>query len=393
MHRIDSRLIQPGDTFVCLPNAEAHVPAAMAAGAREVIRLSHEALGPFAKELYGDPSQDLTVIGVTGTNGKTTTTHLIHHGLTQTGRRSALVGTINAPLTTPDILDISRRMADHRQANGTHFVMEVSSHAIAQNRIDGITFFCRILTNITQDHLDYHGTFEAYKATKLRFMAGPGHALFPDSYEAIPLAFHNPLAGRFNERNMQAAIAALRLCGISDTQLNQVMPLATAPPGRFERVIKGQPFDVIVDYAHTPDGMENVLAEARHMANDRGGRVITVFGCGGDRDRTKRPLMAQAAVKTSEVVVITSDNPRTEDPQAIVTDILTGIASHPNVTIHLDRRDAIRHAIQTAQPHDVVMVLGKGHEKTQVIGQSVIHFDDVEEVGLALAALSEGKWA
>jgi len=384
MHRIDSRLIQPGDIFVCLPNAESHIPAALAAGAREVIRLGHHELGPFAKTLYGDPSRDMAVIGVTGTNGKTTTTHLIHHGLTQTGRRSALVGTINAALTTPDILDVTRRMADHRQANGTHFVMEVSSHAIAQNRIDGITFFCRILTNITQDHLDYHGTFEAYRATKLQFMSGPGHRLFPEAYEAIPLSFRNPLAGRFNERNMQAALAALRVCGIRDAELNQVMPLASAPPGRFERVVKGQPFDVVVDYAHTPDGMDNVLAEARHIADTQQGRVIVVFGCGGDRDRSKRPLMAQAAVRHADVVIITSDNPRTEDPHAIVQDIVAGIDHPEHVTVHLDRRDAIRHAIHMARPHDVVMVLGKGHEKTQLIGKQSIHFDDVEEVQLAL---------
>lgn len=385
MYHIDSRYIQPGDTFVCLPNATSYIPTALAAGATTIIHLTHDELGPFAKSVTNDPSATLTVIGVTGTNGKTTVTHLVHHGLTQVGIQSAILGTINAPLTTPNILEISQRMDQHRQQGGTHFVMEVSSHAIAQNRIDGIHFFCRTLTNITQDHLDYHGSFEAYRATKLQFMAGDGHQLFPHDYESIDLPFVNPLQGRFNHRNMQAAVAILRLCGLTDDQLSRVMPTATAPLGRFQVIPHPAPFTAIVDYAHTPDGMENVLQEARHIADRQHGRVITVFGCGGNRDRSKRPLMAAVAVRLSDVVVVTSDNPRHEDPNAIIQDCMAGVGDHPQVHVLVDRRHAIHQAIQLAQPGDVVMVLGKGHETTQLIGDTAHHFNDVEELTLALS--------
>lgn len=385
MYHIDSRSIQPGDTFVCLPNATPYIPIALEAGATDVIHLTHDELGPFAKSVTHDPSAHLTVIGVTGTNGKTTVTHLVHHALTQVGINCAILGTINAQLTTPNILEISQRMAQHLQQGGTHFVMEVSSHAIAQNRIDGLRFFCRTLTNITQDHLDYHGTFEAYRATKLQFMAGDGHHLFPEDFESITLPFSNPLHGRFNHRNMQAAVAILRLCGLTDDQLSRVMTTATPPPGRFQVVPSPAPFTAIVDYAHTPDGMDNVLQEARHMADRYQGRVITVFGCGGNRDRSKRPLMAAVATRWSEVVVVTSDNPRHEDPASIIQDCLTGIGDHSAVHVFLDRREAIQTAMQLAQPNDVVMVLGKGHETTQLIGDIAHHFNDVEEVTHALS--------
>ncbi len=373
-YHYDSRKIKPGDTFISLPGGDRYEAMARASGAVDVIRLSRDELGPFANEVFGDPSSKLKVIGVTGTNGKTTVTHLIAHGLRESGCFPAVLGTLNAELTTPESFESLRRMRDHVNAGGTHFVMEVSSHAIHQNRISGIKFDARVLTNITPDHLDYHKTFEAYRAVKLSFLHGEGISIGPDQFSTIEFGFDLPLPGRFNRLNFQAAAAVLRQFGVSDNALKS----ATAPPGRFEPIVLGQPFDVVVDYAHTPDGLENVLHEARRIADARSGRLWVVFGCGGDRDRGKRPVMGEIAARIADMVVVTSDNPRSEDPAEIARSIVSGIPDPSRVLTMLDREFAIAAAIEKAMPGDVVLVAGKGHETDQIVGEMRHHFDDRE---------------
>ena len=313
-YQYDSRKIKPGDGFICLPGGEQFEADARANGAVEVRRMTRVEMGDFANAHFGFPSRHLTVVGVTGTNGKTTVTQLIAQGLHAAGLKPMVLGTLNAELTTPESFEIARRMRAHLDDGGTHFVMEVSSHAIDQDRIYGIDFDVRLLTNVTQDHLDYHKTFEAYRDTKVRFMSGPGIAIYPEQFAQEALHFEVPLPGRFNHRNFQAAVAVLRKLEIDEAVISSGMAKAQAPAGRFETVREGQSFEVIVDYAHTPDGLENVATEAQLMASRGLGRLIIVFGCGGDRDRTKRPKMGRVAETYADVIVVTSDNPRSELP-------------------------------------------------------------------------------
>ncbi|MEK7298615.1 MAG: Mur ligase family protein, partial [Candidatus Margulisiibacteriota bacterium] len=260
MYRYDSRAIQPGDTFIVLPKGEAHLEEAYRKGAVSHVQMDRPALAAFADRHFGFPSQKLTVIGVTGTNGKTTVTHLVHQGLEFSGKKSRLLGTLNAPLTTPESLDIHQMMAEHVAAGGTHFVMEVSSHGIAQHRIDGIRFAIKLLTNITPDHLDFHRTFEAYQDTKLRFMAqGDGLALYPADFSSLPIPHAPHFVGAFNQRNLQAAARILGHLGLTPDDMSSFFLSALPPPGRFESIYAGQPTLAIVDFAHTPDGLENVL--------------------------------------------------------------------------------------------------------------------------------------
>lgn len=372
MYHYDSRKIQPGDTFISLPGGDRFEAAARAAGAAAVIRMTRPELGEFANHYFGFPSKQLKVVGVTGTNGKTTVTHIIAHGLRQAGYFPDVLGTINAELTTPESFEVMRRMRHHLDAGGTHFVMEVSSHAIHQHRIAGIDFDCRVLTNITPDHLDYHKTFEAYRDVKLSFLEGPGFIVRPEHFDRVSFDFPLPLPGQFNRLNFQAAALVLQHYDVPLSTLKT----ATAPPGRFEQIDGGQPFDVIVDYAHTPDGLENVLKESRLIADARAGRVCVVFGCGGDRDRSKRPVMGAIAARLADAVVLTSDNPRSEDPMAIIAEIQKGIDAQVPVDVVPDRRDAIVKALSTARSGDVVLVAGKGHETVQIVGDTQHQFDD-----------------
>jgi UDP-N-acetylmuramoyl-L-alanyl-D-glutamate--2,6-diaminopimelate ligase len=389
-YHYDSRNIRPGDTYICLPGGEKFIADAQLRGAIATLTMDRVALGNFSNQLFDTPSQRIPLIGVTGTNGKTTVTHLICAGLIAAGYKPALIGTLNAPLTTPESLYVNQTMAEHIANGGTHFVMEVSSHAISQNRIAGLHFAVKVLTNITQDHLDYHKTFEAYRDTKLGFMGdGNAVALYPESYQKHDLPFPVPLPGMFNYHNFQAAMAALRALGIPDDQFIPGLATATAPPGRFEAIHAGQPFLVIVDYAHTPDGLENVLTESRRLAEARGGKTRVLFGCGGDRDRGKRPKMAAIAAQYADTVVITSDNPRTESPTQIFADILAGLTdtTTPYQVIE-DRREAIFALIAQAQPADVLMIAGKGHETVQILADKTIPFDDR---GIAREALTHGQ--
>lgn len=374
----DSRKVTPGDTYIVLPGGEPYESLARAAGADECIPMNRDQLAEFANVLYGYPSRALTVVGVTGTNGKTTVCHLVAQCLEHAGFRPAVLGTINSALTTPESLDVARLMRAHLDKGGTHFVMEVSSHGIDQGRVNGIAFDVKLLTNITQDHLDYHGTMAAYEAVKMRFMTDwPGKSILPAQFASIELGFKNPLLGEFNRRNMQAAVSILRELKVTDDQIAASMASATAPAGRFEPVDAGQEYLVIVDYAHTSDSLDNVLSTAREIADARGGRLISVFGCGGDRDRKKRPLMAAAAAKHSDYIFVTSDNPRTEAQSQITADILTGFSqdSPPHKVLE-DRGTAIDTAVQSARWADVVVIAGKGHETYQILSDRTIDFDD-----------------
>ncbi len=388
-YQYDSRKIKPGDGFICLPGGEQFEAGALANGAVEVRRMTRLEMGGFANDHFGFPSRRLKVIGVTGTNGKTTVTYLIAQGLQAAGLKPMVLGTLNAELTTPESFEIARRMRAHLDDGGTHFVMEVSSHAIAQHRIHGVDFDVRLLTNITQDHLDYHKTFEAYRDTKMNFMVGPGTAIYPEQFEKEVISFEVPLPGRFNYKNFQSAVAVLRHYGIAESVISSGMANAQAPAGRFEMIREGQSFEVIVDYAHTPDGLEKVAIEAQLMAMRGQGRLLIVFGCGGDRDRTKRPQMGRMAEKYADVVVVTSDNPRSELPDGIIAEVCSGLLTPDIAMVLVDRRAAIRWAIYQAQPRDVVLVAGKGHETYQIIGAERHHFDDREECRAALKERNE----
>lgn len=408
--------------------AWAHVPH----GRRALARLS--------ANFYKHPAEKLAITGVSGTNGKSTTTFLLESILSAAQRKSALIGTIEyhvagkllpAPHTTPEALELNQMLAEAIGNGATEAMMEVSSHALAQQRVFGIPFDVAVFTNLTRDHLDYHKTMEEYFASKRILFEGCGtepprvavlnvddeygcalakisksrgskvltygllkadfradkvqitsrgtrfDLLIPDS--TIPL--WSPLIGRVNVYNiLAAAVAAYARNCDEQAIVNGVAQLARVP-GRFERVDCGQPFSVVVDYAHTDDALKNLTALAREFVSQSGsgGRVITLFGCGGDRDRAKRPLMGEAAGRGSDFVVLTSDNPRSEDPRTIINDAVVGLQrTGAKYTIDPDRRAAIALAISHANPGDIVLLAGKGHEKMQVTREGSIPFDDVE---------------
>lgn len=451
----DSRQVKPGDVFVAMKGESSDgnrfIDQAIAAGAVAVItdaeapranvawaRVPHgrRALAIVSSNFYGHPVEKIAVTGITGTNGKSTTAFLLESILHAAGRKTALVGTIEyhvagkvlpAPHTTPEALELQRLFRDELEAGGAEAVMEVSSHALAQERAFGIPFDVAVFTNLTRDHLDYHGTMDEYFAAKRILFSGCGtHAprvavlnvddeyglqlkrfsqaagsnvityaisgadfhtsklevtasgtrfqlITPD--DAIPLT--SPLIGRVNVYNILAASAAAYARGCSAEAIADGIKLLARVPGRFERVDCAQPFTVVVDYAHTDDALRNLTSLAREFVKHDGGRVITVFGCGGDRDRSKRPLMGEAAGRGSDFVVLTSDNPRKENPLAIINDAVVGVQrSGVKYAIESDRRIAIRTALAEARPKDLVLLAGKGHEKVQIVGGTSIAFDD-----------------
>jgi UDP-N-acetylmuramoyl-L-alanyl-D-glutamate--2,6-diaminopimelate ligase len=414
-----------------------------------IAQIAHgrNAMAVAAANFFHHPQTQLAVTGVTGTNGKTTTAFLVEGLLQRAARATVLVGTIEyhlagqvlpSPHTTPesrDLLELFRRGVD---AGATEAVMEVSSHALAQGRVFGVPYDVAIFTNLTRDHLDFHGTMEAYFAAKRKlFDASMGRAprvavvnaedpfgaqlaeyaraqgseVFPygierGDFRAESVQLHSrgmrfqlqtpfgaapvttSLIGRVNVYNLLAASAAALARGLALDEV--VAAVATLPsvPGRFQTIDEGQPFAVVVDYAHTDDALRNLIALARDLVRDHNGRVITLFGCGGDRDRTKRPLMGRAAAEGSDFVVLTSDNPRSEEPEAILSDILPGLAEFP--TPHLqepDRTRAIHAALRAARSGDIVLLAGKGHEKTQTLRQGTIPFDDAAVAAAALRAI------
>ncbi|CAI6020118.1 UDP-N-acetylmuramoyl-L-alanyl-D-glutamate--2,6-diaminopimelate ligase [Cohnella sp. JJ-181] len=454
----DSRAVEAGQLFFCLPGhrVDGHdfAPQALERGAAALV-VSRElplpapqlvvpdvrrALAVLADSWYGHPSRKLRPIGVTGTNGKTTTTYLIERILSDAGISPGVIGTIEAryagnsyPMsgTTPDIQPLQRLLGAMADAGTERAVMEVSSHALEQGRTWGTKFKTAIFTNLTQDHLDYHVTMEAYAAAKGLFFsrlgndygAGPEDRAYAvlnaddevsakfarltaaeivtygidreadvratnlrissrgTSFDVETFRGSRPvqlrMVGKFNAYNALASLAAALVEGIGLDAAVASLEAVPGVPGRVEAVDEGQPYAVVVDYAHTPDGLDNVLRAVREIAE---GKVICVFGCGGDRDRTKRPIMGRIAAELADVLLVTSDNPRTEDPIAILEDIEAGLkedAVDPDrYELEPDRGAAIRKAVEMASPGDVVLIAGKGHETYQIIGGVTHDFDD-----------------
>lgn len=463
----DSRRVTPGSVFVAMhgerSDGNRFIDQAIHAGAVAVVTDSPQenpregvawalvphgrrALARISANFYKRPAERLSLIGITGTNGKSTTAFLIEAILSAAGRKSALIGTIEyhvagrtypAPHTTPEALELARLLKEALGLGATDAVMEVSSHALAQQRIFGVPFDVAVFTNLTRDHLDYHTTMDEYFSAKRVLFEGCGTDAprvavtngddeygaklgdFSRKRSSVVLTygwdrgdFHaekvnvtprgtrfdlvtpqekipifSPLIGRVNVYNIMAAAAACSERGCSSQMIAHGISALTHVPGRFQRVDCGQPFTVVVDYAHTDDALKNLTSLAREFVTRAAGsaRVITVFGCGGDRDRAKRSLMGEAAGRGSDFVVITSDNPRSEDPCAIINDSLVGLQkTGVKYSVEVDRRKAIALAIGEARPGDIVLLAGKGHEKVQVTREGSHPFDDVE---VALEAL------
>ena len=413
-----------------------------------VVAVEHgrRALSAASAAFFGHPEHKLAATGITGTNGKTTTAYLIESLLNGAARTTVLIGTIEyhvagkirpSPHTTPEPRDLFELMAEGVAHGATELVTEVSSHALDQGRAAGIPFDVAVFTNLSRDHLDYHRTMDNYFAAKRLLFDGtvypaprvavinahdaraeelaaaarktgaeirlygigrgewraasywltPGGAVLDLETPAGSTRIASPLAGEVNILNLLAALAAAQARGVAFDSLIESVPQLKAVPGRFQPVHAGQPFTVIVDYAHTDDALRNLTALARRMTERDGRRVITLFGCGGDRDRTKRPRMGQAAGEGSDFVVATSDNPRSEDPSAILAEIEPGLrATGIQYVIEPDRAAAIRLALEAAAPGDVVLLAGKGHEKEQILSTGSIRFDDAE---IALSTLAE----
>jgi UDP-N-acetylmuramoyl-L-alanyl-D-glutamate--2,6-diaminopimelate ligase len=425
----DTRRVGPGALFCCVPgrSVDGHdlAPAAVEAGAvallverpldlgvpQLLVNDVRAALGPVAAAFWGHPSRDLAVVGVTGTSGKTTVTHLVQAVLEAAGRPCGVIGTLSGARTTPEGPELQAQLAAERAAGRQAVAMEVSSHGLDQHRVDGTRFAVGVFTNLSQDHLDYHHTMEEYFEVKARLftpeLAEQAVICADDSWgrrlrdaTTIPVHAYSMadaiglkvdrygaqfewrghwldfrLPGRFNVANALAAATAAAALGIPAGTVARGLAAARAVPGRFEPVDAGQPFTVLVDYAHKPDALAKALVAARELVED-GGRLTVVFGCGGDRDTAKRPLMGGVAAELADRVTITSDNPRSEDPRAIISAVRDGVPPGVPVATELDRRRAIESALHEAGPGDVVLIAGKGHETTQVVGDERRPFDD-----------------
>ncbi len=435
-HRFIGKAIEAGASVIVAEELPADIPAHVET---IIVRDSREALGRLASRFYGDPSDELTLVGVTGTNGKTTIATLLYELARMRGLKAGLISTVAnivdtdavpAEHTTPDAVQLNRLLRRMVDAGCTFASMEVSSHAADQHRIAGITFAGAIFTNLTRDHLDYHKTFDAYlKAKKSFFDILPPEAfalvnaddrngmvmiqntkaerkatfstrdiadfrvrIIEDRIDGMLLDFDGTpaetrFAGRFNASNLAAVYGAARFLGVPGHELPVLMSRLCPVAGRFQPFRSADGVTAIVDYAHTPDALINVLDTIREVAGENS-RVITVCGAGGNRDHGKRPLMAQAAAERSDILVLTSDNPRLEDPEAILADMRAGLDdSQLGRTITVtDRREAIARAVAEARPGDVILLAGKGHETTQTIGTVEYHFDDREEIANALKA-------
>jgi UDP-N-acetylmuramoyl-L-alanyl-D-glutamate--2,6-diaminopimelate ligase len=457
----DSRRVKPGSLFVAMKgetsDGNRFIDQAIQSGAVAIVTDSpveqvregvawalvphgRRALARISENFYKHPAERLAIVGITGTNGKSTTAFIVEAILTAAGRKSALVGTIEyhvagrvypAPHTTPEPLELARLFSEAVGQGASDAVMEVSSHALAQQRVFGVPFDVAVFTNLTRDHLDYHHTMQEYFASKRVLFDGCGTDppraavtnlddeygakladfsrkrssvvltygwnrgdFHPENVNIAPrgtrfdlvtpeekIAIFSPLIGRVNVYNILAASAACFARGCKPRDIASGVGALQHVPGRFQRVDCGQPFTVVVDYAHTDDALRNLTSLAREFVS-RGvaaSRVITVFGCGGDRDRAKRPLMGEAAGRGSDLVILTSDNPRSEDPRAIINDAMVGLQkTGTKYTIEVDRRKAIALSIGEARPGDIVLLAGKGHERVQVTREGSNPFDDVE---------------
>ena len=455
----DSRKVTEGSLFICMEGAhfDGHnfINQAKEKGAVAILT-THEnislpegvsalivpemlnALAILVPYFYDYPSKKMRVIGVTGTNGKTTTTYLIRAILMQAGYKVGLIGTIQMMIgeevfpihnTTPNVIDLQHIFAEMVEKNVDFVVMEVSSHALAEHRVSGIEFDTAIFTNLTQDHLDYHKTFDNYRKTKAKLFdivsrtgkkSGKTAVINLDDDSSAEMLNHSTcdkityaieknsdlravdvdvqadgtkfkirgdfgemdlnlhLTGIFNVYNVLAAIGTTLAEKISPDTIKTALENFKSVPGRFEKIFADIPFTIIVDYAHTPDGVKNVLETAKKIARKK---IITVFGCGGDRDNTKRPIMGRIAAELSDIVIATSDNPRTEDPEKILAEVEAGVQEKISGKVHekiIDRRQAIFRAVEIAEPEDIILILGKGHENYQILKDKTIHFDDRE---------------
>ncbi|WP_177161966.1 UDP-N-acetylmuramoyl-L-alanyl-D-glutamate--2,6-diaminopimelate ligase [uncultured Fusobacterium sp.] len=451
----DSRKIKQGDVFIALEGSivDGHtfISKAVENGAKTILVEKdvdkveginyflvdglREKMGIIASNFYGYPQNQLKIVGVTGTNGKTTTTYILESILGE--KNVARIGTVEykigdeiipAPNTTPSSLEIIKICKKALEKNIKYLIMEVSSHGLDIGRVNMLRFEAGIFTNLTLDHLDYHKTMENYYLAKRKLfdlvkdkknsiiniddeygkryleytngisygigqgdIQGEIKQITREGQEVTIKIFEKEykinlrLLGRYNLSNLLGAIGAVKTLGLSDEEIISKIPLIHGAPGRFEPVKIDRDFTVIVDYAHTGDALENILKSINEFKTNR---VITVFGCGGDRDKTKRPIMGGIAEKYSDIVIVTSDNPRTEDPEEIIKDIVVGLTKE-NHTIEIRREKAIEKAISLAEKNDIILIAGKGHENYQVIGREKIHFDDKEEVIKAIKKLNK----
>ena len=462
----DSRAVKPNSLFIALDGATVdghnYIDKAVDAGAVAVIVSkpvtvpadvcvitvddTRQAMMVCVPYFFDYPANRMRMVGVTGTNGKTTTTHMIRHILKAQGHKVGVIGTVHIMIgdtsypihnTTPDVVDLQHILHQMVQENVEYCVMEVSSHALALGRVSGVEFDTAVFTNLTQDHLDFHKTFENYLAAKCKLfeqVSAPNQVKdnkgavinIDDSYgyrvmekttaptitystlgkgtlnasdvhmstknsqytvnykgESYPISMN--ATGLFNVYNTLAAIGACLQEGISMEAIDTALKTFSSVPGRFELIEEGQDFAVVVDYAHTPDGLQNILETAKAIKENR---IIIVFGCGGDRDATKRPIMGRIAAEYGDKIYVTSDNPRTEDPVQIVKDVEVGVKEAlregTSYEVIVDRREAINHAIHDAKAGDIVIIAGKGHENYQILKNETIHFDDREEARKAL---------
>lgn len=451
----DSRKIKEGDVFIALEGSivDGHtfISKAIENGAKTILVEKdvekaeginyflvdglREKMGVIASNFYGYPQNQLKIVGVTGTNGKTTTTYIVESILGE--KNVARIGTVEykigdeiipAPNTTPSSLEIIKICKKALEKNIKYLIMEVSSHGLDIGRVNMLRFEVGIFTNLTLDHLDYHKTMENYYLAKRKLfdlvkdkknsiiniddeygrryleytngisygigqgdIQGEIKQITREGQEVTIKLFEKEykinlrLLGRYNLSNLLGAIGAVKTLGLSDEEIISKIPLIHGAPGRFEPVKIDRDFTVIVDYAHTGDALENILKSINEFKTNR---VITVFGCGGDRDKTKRPIMGGVAEKYSDIVIVTSDNPRTEDPEEIIKDIVVGLTKENHI-IEVHREKAIEKAISLAEKNDIILIAGKGHENYQVIGREKIHFDDKEEVIKAIKKLNK----
>ncbi len=445
----DSRKCKDGCAFVCIEgkNFDGHTAAKKAVECGAAVIIAQKDTGcenqviventrsEYAKMcslFFSEPSKKMKLIGITGTNGKTTVSTLIYNVLTSLGKKAGLIGTVSniidgkktdSVLTTPDAFDLNRMFKEMADCQTEYCVMEVSSQALDQCRTDGIRFDVAVFTNLTQDHLDYHGSMENYVAAKRKLFLNCDKAVVnidDSSYKAllnetdckvttysakqnaadltaktIKLSpggvdyaivgismigrVHYETPGMFSVYNSMAVIGSLLELGFDFDEVIATVAKLKSVKGRFEVLDTDTPYKVIIDYAHTPDGLENVLRTLNEVK--QGGRVITVFGCGGDRDKTKRPIMGSTVAYLSDIAVVTTDNPRTEEPESIINDILEGMKGSKNQTyVKVDRTQAIEFALSIAKEHDIILLAGKGHETYQIIGKEKTHYDEREKV-------------
>lgn len=369
----DSRKINPNDTFLAIDKGKEHINRNLLLKTKKIILLDKKNIYPYLYQLWELKDSKIKIIGVTGTNGKTTFTYLLKKIIDSSGGKARIIGTINSKLTTPEMFEIVKTIKDMQEKNETHLIMEVSSIGIIENRIYGLNFEVKVLTNITHDHLDYHKTFKEYVKSKFLFLNLPGKTIYPTQYKKIKIDFPTKLKGKFNKHNLQSAYASALALNIPESIIKKALSEANPPKGRFEPIDTKAPFEIIIDYAHTPDGLDNILKTAKEMTPHK---LICVFGAGGDRDRKKRPEMGEKVSKWADIIIITSDNPRTEDPSQIIRDILQGVTK--NTTIEPDREKAIHLAIKMAKEKDIIVIAGKGHEDYQILKDKTIPFDDAK---------------